>query len=441
MLESILQKQLKPREKITDLLKWLEDEQMLLVTGSRQVGKTHLLYLLIQHFVKSGITKNRIFYLDLEDLEFLNLLNSGVNNFISYLTSKGLPQDEKTFVFIDEIQYLDNPSNLLKILCDHYKNIKLICTGSSTLQIKKKFKDSLAGRKIVFELHSLNFREFLIFKEREDLLPPIKPFSILNIKDDILIHSPEVLNAIKIELIPFFNEYVSYGGYPAVALENEFEKKQILLNEIYQTYIRKDIGQIFDIENISAFNNLTRLLAIQIGTLHNSHRFTTALGISRQTLEKYVFILENTFIIKPLPPYYKNKAKEITKMPKIYFFDIGLRNNIIKNHQEPRLRTDLGFLIENHIFSTLNNNIGPLTELRFWRTKTKNEVDFILITNNPIPIEAKYQEFDQPRIPSGIRHFSIEYHPQFSIIITYNYLNKIIHNKQPILFIPAWLIN
>lgn len=441
MINTMLNKNFKPRELIPNLLKWLDNEQMLLIIGSRQVGKTCLLYLLIQHLIKTGILQNRILYFDLEDIEFLNLLNSGVNNFISYLSGKGLPQNEKVFVFIDEIQYLDNPSNFLKLLCDHYKNIKLICTGSSTLEIRKKFKDSLAGRKIVFELHSLNFREFLIFKERRDLLTHINPFSLPNLNKDTLINTPELLDVLKRDLMPYFNEYISYGGYPAVVLENEFEKKQKLLSEIYQTYVRKDIGQLFDIENLTAFNNLTRITAIQIGSLFNYHKLTTNLGISMQTLQKYVFMLENTFIIKLIPPYFRNKTKEITKMPKAYFYDTGLRNHIIKSHQDPSLRPDIGPLAENYVFSMINNNLDIQAEIKYWRTKSKNEVDFILISNNPVPIEVKYQEFSQPKIPSGIRYFATDYHPELSIIITANYLNKITHKGQTILFIPIWLIN
>ena len=141
---------------------YLGDETILVIIGARQVGKTHILQY-IQNYLK---TKNhKTLYYDLEFPNLLSLLNQGTDAFIIDLESKGYVKGKNIFVFIDEIQYLNNPSSFLKIIADHYKNIHLIVSGSSTFDIKTKFTNSLAGRTINFEVFPLSFAEFITFKE------------------------------------------------------------------------------------------------------------------------------------------------------------------------------------------------------------------------------------------------------------------------------------
>jgi len=428
------------REIIDSIHKWMDDEQIIVLNGSRQVGKTSILYLLIQDLLVKGIEEKDLFYFDLEDFEILDLLNSGVKNFIHYLEGLGANLQERVFVFIDEIQYLNNPSNLLKLLADHYKNIKIICSGSSTLDIRRKFKDSLVGRKIVFEIYPLSFSESLIFKKKPHLVSMLKEFSVKN----IIHQEPENLEILDIwakELICEFEEYILYGGYPAVSLIEEKDKKIAIIQELYQTYVRKDIGQLFTIEDISAFNNLVKLMALQIGNLVNLAEISNSLSCSRQTIEKYLFILENTFITKRIRPFFVNKRKEVIKMPKVFFYDVGLHNQVIRNTSPLSLRTDAGALIENYIFSYLNNNLGSGDELKFWRTKTGSEVDFVVESQGfLLPIEVKYQAGKKDTVPSGIQSFMQKYGSKKALVITKDYLGKRINNDAGIFFIPVYLL-
>lgn len=425
---------------IESISKWIEDDRLIVLIGSRQVGKTSILYLLIQDLLAKGIEEDAIFYFDLEDFEILELLNSGVKNFIQYLTGIGANLQKRVFVFIDEIQYLNNPSNLLKLLADHHKNIKVICSGSSTLDIRRKFKDSLVGRKIVFEIHTLSFSEFLTFKEKKHLVRLLKEFSWQKITEEDF-KEPEILEIWEKELTSEFEEYMIYGGYPAATLEKEKDKKIAILQELYHTYVRKDINELFTVEDIGAFNRLIKLLGLQIGNLLNLAELSTSLSCSRATIEKYLFILENTFITKRIMPFFDNKRKEIIKMPKIFFYDVGLRNQVTRNTSPLALRGEAGALIENYVFAYLVNNLALGEELKFWRTKSGNEVDFVVESGDfLLPIEVKYRAGKKDTIPTGIRFFLLKYNSKKALVITQDYLGKRGANDVKIYFIPVYLL-
>ncbi|MBU2233882.1 AAA family ATPase, partial [Patescibacteria group bacterium] len=146
---------------VDEIKKYLFTDDIIVLHGARQVGKTYILHWLNKYLK----TKNKItYYIDLEDSRFVAILDAGVEDFIKHLQEQGLELNKKIFVFIDEIQYLKNPSMFLKLIADHYKKIKLIISGSSSFEIKSKFKDSLVGRTVNFEIFNLSFNEFLLFK-------------------------------------------------------------------------------------------------------------------------------------------------------------------------------------------------------------------------------------------------------------------------------------
>lgn len=426
------------RKILPEILKWLDDPEIILLIGSRQVGKTSLLHLIIKELRSRNIPEDLIHFFNLEDLNIFRVLNAGPQDFVNYLTTHGIDISKRNYIFIDEIQYLDNPSNFLKLLADEYKTLKIFTTGSSTLLIKEKFKDSLVGRKQVFEIHPLSFKEYLLFKGSPQLINIIDKNSLYKIIIDNLMPPVEDLHILTPELKPLFEEYSLYGGYPKVSLESDYMKKSRDLLEIYNFYIRKDIKDLMWIENVTSFNNLIQLLALQIGNLFNHQTATKSLGIARETLQKYIFLLENTFIVKMVQPFFKNRKKEIIKMPKIYFQDTGLRNAILGNFHTLDLRTDTGHIMENTIYSQLAKTLDPLLRINFWRTTSKNEVDFIVVKDVIIPIEIKYQTFKEPDISSGLRSFIGEYNPLLAIIITKDYLAKTSFGKTSILFLPPW---
>ncbi|MDO8667995.1 MAG: ATP-binding protein [bacterium] len=373
------------RKIVDEILKFIALEEIIVLHGARQVGKTHIM-LWLENYLKNK--KEDVYYIDLEDSRNKKILDAGVDEFIGHLRAEGhAPQtDRKTYVFIDEIQYLKNPSEFLKLIADHHKNIKLIISGSSSFEIKTKFKDSLVGRTINFEIFNLSFAEYLLFKEYY-----YDPGAKANEKKQA-------------ELKSIFKEYILCGGYPKVALINEIELKEKRLQQIIDTYVKKDIKELANIDNIESFNKLLEILASQSGQLVNVKELSNTCNLSAPTVEKYLFILEQTYIIKLVRPYSKNIRSELSKTPKIFFYDSGLMQMLWLKGLPKEI---IGQVFETSVFSELVKKYGR-ENIYYWRTKDKKEIDFIIKDKNRIiPAEVKIN-FNKAGL-SAIRYFLENY--------------------------------
>lgn len=367
------------RELKKELLKYLNVKEAIIILGSRQVGKTSLLKLLMQEIGAF----NKTFYFDLEDPRLLEIAEQGPQSFLEYLFRLGLKPGERGYIFFDEIHYLKSPAKFIKLLVDHYSHyLKIFATGSSALGIKIKFHDALVGRKLIFHLYPLSFQEFLIFKGREDLAGalPSEPFS----------QKEDPTRFFHADYLRFFQEFLIFGGYPRVVLENDWEKKEKLLGEIVGAYIYKDIRSLFQIGDVTKFNHLSRLVAATSGSLLNLTNLAGNVGLSRQTVSNYLAILENSFLIAKLPAFSRSRQVEVRKTPKIYWLDNGLRNYLIGDLSYSLTRADIGILLESAVFGGLLKRKKEIDYLGYWRTKDKTEVDFIYQRQGKIiPVEVK----------------------------------------------------
>ena len=349
-------------------------EEVIVIHGARQTGKTTCLKIIAEKLIKEkDVPAEDIFYFDLEDFDLLEMFNKGHSEIIAYVQSRRgqSKKAKKVYLLVDEIQYLSHPSSLLKILHDHYAWLQLIVSGSSSFQIKTKFKDSLVGRTVDFELFPLDFEEFLVFKDAG-----------FNLSDKKVAES-ELANK---ELNRLFKEYLIYGGYPRVVLENSTQAKAVYLKQVIDTYIKKDIRDLGHIRDVSRFNKLLRVLADKAGSLVNILELSNTVGISRKTIEDYLFIMENTYVIKLLPPFFTNLRSEISKMPKIFFEDTGVVNLLKYGFFIEKIE---GGLFENAVYCLMRSCLGR-GSLKYWRTKQKAEID--LVVDSPkqkIPVEAK----------------------------------------------------
>ncbi len=367
------------------IVSYLKSQEAIVIMGARQVGKTSLLkYLMDTHI------RENVFYLDLELREFLELCNKGAEEVYRYLLQKGADAGKRIYLLVDEIQYLDNPTGLIKVFHDHYPLVKLLLSGSSTFEMKRKFKNSLAGRMIAFVLYPLSFKEFLLFKEKQYFL------------------HEENSQAINEELIPLAEEYIRFGGFPQIVAEPSEEKKKIYLSQIINTYIRKDIRDIGNIRDISAFNKLLEVLASQTGQLLNILELSNTLDVSQETLKNYIELLENTFIIKRVTPFHKNLRSELSKNPKIFMLDTGWVH-LLWLKEFPKVV--LGNVFETFVFLEL---LKAGQKVNFWRTANRQEVDFIIPGKKTYALEAKYQ-FKEGST-SGLRSFAAQY-PCTSMVV------------------------
>ena len=353
-----------PRMVLKAIKPFMKSHEVIVIQGARQVGKTTVMRLLMDK-----LSPGSFFYMDLEEPRFLDLCEQGYLSVIEYLRLTGVLTDSPFYLFIDEIQYLSNPSSFLKLMHDHQQSIKLIVSGSSSFDIRKKFKDSLVGRTINFELFPLDFEEFTWFKRKKYEL------------------AKRVTNRAAIdELKTLFMEYSLYGGYPAVVLSKTIAEKEVRLQQIVDTYIGKDIRHLAEIRAIDKFNKLLRILASQSGSLLNVSELANIVSLSRKTIDDYLLILENTYVIRMLRPFSGNLRSELFKTPKIFFYDSGIMS-ILKQLQLPKVID--GEIMETVIFSELMKNKKNFS-INFWRTKDKKEIDFIIDTGvNTIPIEVK----------------------------------------------------
>ncbi len=396
------------RKLVDDVLTYLDSKQAIVIYGARQVGKSSLL----KYLIKNYITEN-VFYFDLELKELLELCNKGAEEVYKYLLQRGADEKKRIYLIIDEIQYMENPSNLIKILHDHYPNIKLLVSGSSTFEIKKKFKESLAGRTVNFELYPLSFEEFLIFKDRIYKL------------------SEENTKSINDELVLLAEEYIKFGGYPQIILENSEEKKKVYLSQIINTYIRKDIRDIGNIRDISSFNKLLEVLASQSGQILNVLELSNTLGINRGTSLEYLDLLENTFIIKRVKPFHKNLRSELTKNPKVFILDTGMMH-LLWLKEFPKII--LGNVFETFVFLEL---MKAGKNIHFWRTTNKQEIDFIVSDKRTYAVEAKYNFKDSDT--KNLKFFSERYKSENVIVGLIGKksgkyiweLSKLIEDKKP----------
>jgi predicted AAA+ superfamily ATPase len=381
----------------------LSKPQHTILIGARQVGKTTLVRQLIEVLQQQN---EAVYFLTFEDPAILRSIDEHPEQIFDYtVLLDSLPEGRKLYLVIDEVQYAANPSNFLKLLYDKYAGkVKIIATGSSAFYIDKNFKDSLAGRKQVFELYPLHFGEFLHFKEREDL-----------VKEWQEMHARINYKSLKQkEIDRYFEEYMIYGGYPAIALADTEQEKQTLLRELVNSYMKKDALEAGIREELKFFQ-LARILADQAGNLVNHHELSKTLQMSANTISNYVYLLQKSFIIHLLPPKFGNLRKELTKMPKVFFNDNGLRNALVNNFSKTADRADKGTLLENYVFTRLRNIHGT-DLLRYWRTADGNEVDFVVeqTLHEGMAYEVKYDEAEFK--PSAYKKFREEY-PGFSFSV------------------------
>ncbi len=242
----------------------------------------------------------------------------------------------------------------------------------------------LVGRVSIIRLYPFSLREFLRAKDIRVLTDRIKSRAVW--------------------------EHINYGGYPRVVLTDDAEIKQIILRDLIETMLLKDVSRSFSIEDMDALERLTKYLAANTGALLNYESIMKALDISFQTLRKYLNAMEKSYIITRVPPFYTNKTKELTKRSKVYFTDTGLRNAVLRrSYTEPS-----GKIFENYVLMELRK---AGLEVKYWRTKSGAEVDFVVeVDGNPMPVEVKTPS---PSMSRSLASFIRTYSPEEAFVIFY----------------------
>jgi hypothetical protein len=345
-----------------------------ILLGARQVGKSTLMRQLEQ---KAKSAKLKTAFYDLEQPSDLNKLSGKPQNVIDALTAGA------DCVFIDEFHYLKNASKIFKAIYDGKRPVKIYASGSSSLEIHKHLKESLAGR----------FRKHMIFPLTLKEWGKVKGFKS--------------------------GDYLIWGGLPGLIHEPEERDRLQLLENILSAYITKDIKGLIKEENIRPFNSLLYCLAQSQGSVVVASSLARETGLSEPTVARHLEIMSQTYVLHCIQSYSTNLANELKKSKKFYLYDIGIRNMILKDVRGVTEREDKGVLFESAVFLHVLSQLQPNMELRFWRTKKGEEVDFVLVENRvPIPIEIKSQ-LKKAVVPKGMVQFLKRY-PKVSEGIVYN---------------------
>lgn len=315
--------------------------------GARQVGKSSL--------IKELVKQEKFLWLNGDEPDVPLLLDNITSDRLKAITG------ESKLLVIDEAQMIPNIGLLIKRMVDNFPEIQIIATGSSAFELADRTKESMVGRKEEFQLFPLSFSEMVKH-------------------GDFITESRLVANRL------------IYGYYPEVVTSPGKEEK--ILRDLTEGFLYKDILNLEGIKKSSTLQRLVQMLAFRVGSEINYSSLGNDLGISRLTVEKYIEILEKNFIVFRLNTFSKNQDNELKKGRKVYFWDVGLRNQIIKNFRPVEFREDIGALWENFIISERKKKLSyasDFSDTYFWRNTQQAEIDYIEVKNNEISAyEIKY---------------------------------------------------
>ena len=388
---------------------FLSRKEALAVIGPRQAGKTTF----IQHIAgKLQEQGKKVKFITFERRDDLLLFNGNIEDFKEIVK-------QYDCVIIDEFQYASQGGQKLKYLYDTTE-VKFVISGSSSLELTFQTGKYMVGRLLEFPLLPFSFHEFLSFKDLE-LYRLIGQKNFENILDFNLDQRfGEEING---RLVVLLEEYVLYGGYPAVVLAGTKEEKRKILEGITENYLLRDVKDLLRLATSDELWQLEKFLAGQIGGMVKYEELSGVSGLRYPEVKKHLNILEKTYVISLVKPFFINRRTELTKNPKVYFHDTGLRNSVLSDFRPLSDRNDTGALMENYAFSLLSRRYGMPPLVKYWRTKSKAEVDFIVEEGqSPYPFEVKYSS--KKIIGKSLHSFIEKFHPPTAVILTKDFAGE-----------------
>ena len=374
-----------------EIIKFMSIREIIVITGMRRTGKSSLLKMLFD-----ATDNDNKLLLDIENpLDSAIFEETNYNNIYKNLCDMGIRPEKKAHIFLDEIQSFPDIVKPLKYLYDHY-DIKFIVTGSSSFYLKNLFPESLAGRKIEFELFPLDFDEFLYFKGQITQLEPTA-------KNPLEISQSKILYENRIK---WFDEYMTFGGFPQVVLAETSDIKKAYLRDIFKSYFQTDLLQLSNIRNITHLRNLIILLSTRVGNKVDITRLSSEIDIGREAVYNYIAFLTGSYFFHFVSRYGKNADKEISSTNKVFICDNGLANELTKLSE--------GQLLENTVYL----NLRKYGKVQYYHDKSQKEIDFVLPEYN-LALEIKRNAIETD--VNKLRRFSGEAGLEYSKIVSYTY--------------------
>lgn len=373
-----------PRTLTDTIRKKIGKGKAIMVIGARQVGKTTL--------IKAELDNQDVVFFDGDDPTVRSLLDTPNTEKIRSLIGN------KKIVFIDEAQRINGIGITLKIITDQFKDVQLWISGSSSFTLSHELNEPLTGRKWQYEMYPVTWEEY-----------------------------QHHIGYLKAEQT--LENRLIYGFYPDV-LNNPGEEKEILKN-LVDSYLYRDILSYAEIRKPEVLEKLVQALALQIGSEVNYNELSQIVGVDKNTIQRYINILEKGYVIFKLPSFSSNIRNEIKKNKKIYFYDNGIRNVIIGNFNDLNLRQDKGGLWENFLISERikqNEYKMTLAKSYFWRTTQQQEVDYVEEINQKIyGYEFKWNPKKKVKLP---KTFVEKYEAEEALINKENFRGFVIIDKK-----------
>ncbi|WP_303589312.1 ATP-binding protein [Flavitalea sp. BT771] len=342
------------------IIKNLFKGKAIIITGPRQVGKTTLLQAIMKE------SKSKVLYLNCDEPDIRPMLENASSTSLKALIG------DNALILIDEAQRVKNIGLTLKLLVDNFKEIQIIATGSSALELANEINEPLTGRK----------REYHLY-----------PFSTAEM----------TANTSVLQETRLLEQRMIYGFYPDIV--NSPAEAQANLLDLGNNYLYKDVLSLQDVRKPALLERLLVVLALQIGNEISYTEIGQTIGTDNKTIDRYVELLEKCFVVFQLGGFSRNLRNEIKKGKKIYFYDNGIRNAIIKNFSPLSLRQDIGALWENFLVSErkkANHYANHYVNSYFWRTHQQQEIDMIEETGGKLYAwEFKWNEKAKVKIPAS----------------------------------------
>jgi hypothetical protein len=397
-----------------------------LIVGARQVGKSTLMANLILRYLRGIIDQRAINIFNFDYLEDKNLCED-TNSIIKYI--RDYSPEGRIFLFIDEVQRSNDAGLLLKKIYDRDRQIKIIATGSSVIGIKESLSSNLAGRAIKTVLYPLSFIEIL---KAKSVLPIsfINPLSISDYFDLYDLH--------RSSLIEFFDDFIRWGGYPKVFLENTTNRKIDILKSVIEAYINRDIVTIIGNERINKYDDAIKLIAKMVGNLFNVSEQANCLSVKLWTMENYIKLFEDSFVGFSLSPYFKKNVEgEFKRRHKYYFYDIGIRNLLL--YTNPSISPVDGQLFENVVISEIFKALSNDCKLYYWRSRGGSEMDIVIKFGQDL-FGVEVNKTSKGHLTVSNKNFIKSYNPKKVFIIDMSSRPyKTEYNKTEIYYMPAFL--
>lgn len=365
---------MKKRLLFDELAEQMDHKNALVITGMRQVGKTTLMRQLY-----NAVTDRPKLWFDLDNpLEQKIFESTDYHAIYERLTVSAGSQNKPFLVCIDEIQNFPQITKVIKYLIDHY-GVKFIVTGSSSFYLKNLFPESLSGRKFLYELTPLRFREYLYFSEsisRDEARSPSLEKLLGTDQDEILAHQRETL----------YEQYLTYGGFPEVVLTPTAATKRLILKNIFAGFFEKDLHLLSDYKDVRELRDLLLLLVPRVGSMLDITKLAGELGVERAKIYGYLAFLEKTFFVYLLPKFSKSIDRVVAGGKKLYFCDCGILTTIGP--------VNMGQLLENAVV----NDLREYGQISFYNKRNTSEIDVIVDKKGAFEIKLAASPHDQSRL-------------------------------------------